>query len=387
VLAATARALNETGHWAEILDKDWRAAYMTEEGRLIYGGRVELAHYLVGTHAYSREANEVAAAWAGGHFPIEVLREAFAALGPWVLADKRGGREELRGLVDPRLHDIVGRLQPTPLVSAAGLEVGGIYTAAGAPVRVAITASRIRRETGEIAGTMFVMKPGVGMSVLARMTALGDARHFERVEQVIRPGRRAAAIMFADLESSSALARRLSTGGYFRLIRRLARAADQSVIDAGGLVGTHAGDGFGAFFLADIAGSESAAAAGCINAARALTSALSDVAARSELDPEEIVVRFGLHWGANLYVGQIATAGRAEITALGDPVNEAARIEACATGGRRLGSKDLVERLTARDASAIGIEPERVRYTPLTDLPTATEKARRDAPAIAVVDL
>jgi class 3 adenylate cyclase len=94
-----------------------------------------------------------------------------------------------------------------------------------------------------------------------------------------------------------------------------------------------------------------------------------------------------LHWGANLYVGQIATAGRAEITALGDPVNEAARIEACATGGRRLGSKDLVERLTARDASALGIEPERVRYTPLTDLPTATEKARRDAPAIAVFDL
>jgi class 3 adenylate cyclase len=357
---------------------------MTDEGRRIYGGRVELARYLVGSHAYSREANELAGEWPGGHFPIEVLRDAFAVIGPWILADKPGGRDELRGLVDPRLHDIVDRLEPSPLVSTAGIEVGGIYTAAGAPVRIPITFSRLRRETGEIAGTTMLIKPGVGMAVLARMTALGDPRHFERIEQVIRPDRRPAAILFADLESSSALARRLSTAGYFRLIRRLARAADQSVIDAGGLVGSHAGDGFGAFFLAYVAGSESAAAAGCIGAARALTSALGEVAARSELEAAEVVVRFGLHWGANLYVGQIATGGRTEVTALGDQVNETARIEACATGGRTLASKDLVERLTGDDAAALGIDPDRVTYTTLAELPTATEKARRDAPAIAV---
>jgi class 3 adenylate cyclase len=49
------------------------------------------------------------------------------------------------------------------------------------------------------------------------------------------------------------------------------------------------------------------------------------------LQPEDLVMHFGLHWGATLYVGQIATSGRTEVTALGDEVNEAARIEACAT--------------------------------------------------------
>ena len=57
-----------------------------------------------------------------------------------------------------------------------------------------------------------------------------------------------------------------------------------------------------------------------------------DVAARSELAPEDLTLRFGLHWGSTLYVGQIATSGRSEVTALGDEVNEGARIEACATG-------------------------------------------------------
>ncbi len=38
------------------------------------------------------------------------------------------------------------------------------------------------------------------------------------------------------------------------------------------------------------------------------------------------------------------------------------------------------------DAAALGLDPDRITYTPLADLPTATEKAGRDAPAIAVYD-
>ena len=33
-------------------------------------------------------------------------------------------------------------------------------------------------------------------------------------------------------------------------------------------------------------------------------------------------MRCGLHWGTAVHVGQIATSGRAEVTALGDEVNE-----------------------------------------------------------------
>jgi class 3 adenylate cyclase len=114
---------------------------------------------------------------------------------------------------------------------------------------------------------------------------------------------------------------------------------------------------------------------------------MSEVAARSELAPEDLIMRFGLHWGATLYVGQIATSGRTEVTALGDEVNEGARIEACATGGRALASKELLERLEPDDAQALNLDPDRTIYTPLADLPTATDKARRDAPAIAVCEV
>lgn len=100
-----------------------------------------------------------------------------------------------------------------------------------------------------------------------------------------------------------------------------------------------------------------------------------------------MALRFGLHWGATLYVGRITTVGRTEVTALGDEANEAARIEACATGARTIASKPLLERLTTTDADALGLDPARITYTPLGDLPTATAKARRDAPAIAVCDL
>lgn len=102
----------------------------------------------------------------------------------------------------------------------------------------------------------------------------------------------------------------------------MARAADECVIDAGGLVGRHVGDGFVAFFLAASTGSESAASRACIQAARALRDATVAIAARSELAPDDLVMRFGLHWGSTPYVGQITTGGRTEVTALGDEVNE-----------------------------------------------------------------
>ena len=229
-----------------------------------------------------------------------------------------------------------------------------------------------------------ISKPAAGMATLGAMTSMADAGHLQRMLRVARAGRRPAAILFADLEASSPLARRLSTASYFALGRRLARAADQCIIDAGGLPGRHVGDGVVAFFLAETAGTESHAARACITAARALRGAIRDVAARSELQPDDVILRFGLHWGSTLYVGSITTSGRSEVTALGDEVNEAARIEACASGGLALASKALMERLDPEDAAALKLDPNRITYRPLGELATATEKARRDAPATAV---
>ena len=68
-------------------------------------------------------------------------------------------------------------------------------------------------------------------------------------------------------------------------------------------------------------------------------------------------------------------------------MNEGARVEACATGGRTLASKPPLERLDAEDAATLELDPDHITYTPLANLAIATEKARRDAPAIAVCEV
>jgi class 3 adenylate cyclase len=167
----------------------------------------------------------------------------------------------------------------------------------------------------------------------------------------------------------------------------MTRAADSCIVEAGGITGRHVGDGVVGFFIAENLGSESAAAAGAISAARALTDAMVEVALRSDLAPDDLQMRYGLHWGSTMYIGLISSVGRTEVTALGDEVNECARIEACATGGRTLASKSLIERLSPDAACALGVDTNRIAYLQLGELSTATDKARRDAPSISVCEL
>jgi class 3 adenylate cyclase len=301
-----------------------------------------------------------------------------------MLADIGGDRAKLHDLVDPMFHALIEQLAPVD--KEVGLGWLGVPSGGGR-LRIPVLISRIRDTEGRHVGSTVIPKPPAGMSTIGAMTSIGDLAHFERMQSVTEPARRPAAILFADLEGSTQLSRTLPTASYFALGRRLVRVADQCIVDAGGLVGRHVGDGMVAFFLAESAGSESAAAANCINAARAIRAAVDEVAVKSGLAAEDVVLRFGLHWGSTLYVGNIATAGRTEVTALGDEVNEAARIEACATGGRALASKTLLERLDADHAVDLGLDPGNVVYTGLADLPTATDKARRDAPAIAVCEI
>lgn len=385
-LAAIAVAMNEAGQWAEIVDGDWRCLYLTDEVRLMYGGWSELAPYPVGSHYFGREAVTARMEWRGGQWPLEVNRQAFAIFGGYTLADTSGGREELRELVDPRLRDMVDDLIPAE-AEAVTLPFQGLYTGATPGVRIFNTLVRVRDHTGRSVGRVNINKPAAGMATLMRIAAMSDPDHMARMNLVARAGRRPAAVLFGDLEASSLLARRLSTAGYFTLARRLVREADRCVIEAGGIVGRHAGDGFVGFFLAETAGSEAIAARSCIQASYAIKEALSALAHQSELSTEDLSIRFGLHWGATLYVGQIATIGRTEVNALGDEVNETARIEACASGGRVLASKALIERVDPQDLAALSIDVEHNPYTLLADLPTATEKARRDAPMIAVCEL
>jgi class 3 adenylate cyclase len=355
--------------------------------RLSYGLGRELVDVPLGMHIYGAEAMDLRMSWPASPIVLEACRTSLAVLAPWMLADCPGGRDQVIENLDPRLRDVLDGVSADASPAARSLVWRGLYRPGGPSFDLPTMWLRVRDGDGRLAGAVGISKPGPGMNTLATLAGTADERHLMLMQQVAKAGRRPAALLFADLEGSSQLAKRLPTGSYFALGRRLISAADERIIASGGLLGRHAGDGVVAFFLTARSGSESAAARSCIEAARAIARALPAVAARSDLDPEELVMRFGLHWGAALYVGQIATSGRTEVTALGEEVNESARIEACATRGRILASKTLLERLDPEDADALELRPGRMTYIPLAELPTATEKARRDAPSLAVCEV
>ncbi|MBK5111489.1 MAG: adenylate/guanylate cyclase domain-containing protein, partial [Thermoleophilia bacterium] len=237
----------------------------------------------------------------------------------------------------------------------------------------------INDSDGRFIGILRLVKPAMPESLLARL-GRGDMGLFERMERVREPARRQAAILFADLEASGIHSRRLSSRGYFRLIGDITDLIDSAVVDRTGIVGKHAGDGGSALFLTgDFNGSDSAAARAAIETAREIQ------AGAAELDSEnEIRVNVGLHWGSTLMVGQVATRGRLEVTALGDQMNECARIEAVAATGSILASKELIERLEPEAAEAVGVDIEEVSYVPLAEIEGAEGKAVRDAGTIPV---
>jgi len=387
VLASAAHALNSAGHWAYVLDPSWRLVFATDELRLSFGDTGASTSVPIGCHWFSVQVRRfLEAALAGSFASPEYRRATFRRDGPFALSSTLGGRDSLRRFIDPELSDLVEELHAEELPPVRSPRPNSI-SFSGAQVESSSTYIRIDGGHGSLAGVAILIKPAAGMSQLAAAAATADLGHLERMRLVERPDRRPAAILIGDLEASSPLARRLSTAQYFAFGRRLIRAADQCVIDEGGIVGRHAGDGVVAFFLAETAGSESAAARSCIAVARSLRPTVGDIARRSEVPTGDVSVRFGLHWGATLYVGRILTSGRSEVGALGEEVNETARIEACATGGRTLASKPLIERLSASDAQTLGIDQSRTTYTLLGDLATATDKARRDAPFIAVCEV
>jgi class 3 adenylate cyclase len=386
VLAEWAAAMRDMGDWGWIVDSSWNLQFITDEQRLSLAYDVEMVPVVIGVHLFGPETTAMSAHWRTAATQLhETWSGFFANVGDLMLADTAGGKAKLRSVVDPSLAGMVDELSPSHASATTGSS-----SAAGTRDRGGVLLQktlRIRDAEGGLRGTAVTFKPAVGMNVLGTMALERDPGHLKRTRAVASARRRPSAILFADLEGSSALSRTLSTSSYFAAGRRIVRATDRCVVDAGGLVGRHVGDGVVAFFPVEVFDSESAAATACIRAARDIEAAMPEVASRCGLDADQLTMRFGLHWGSTIYMGNIGTLARSEVTALGDEVNEAARIEACATGGRLLASKPLVERLNDGDAASLGIDPDLIAYTQLAHLTTATEKARRDAPAIAVCEL
>lgn len=270
LLREAAATFGGAGHFVWIFDREWRVVYMGEELRLSWASRTgKYAPVALGHHLFSSDSMALRDVWRYGLTTVDLWRNFFAQVGGMVLHATAGGRDALREIVDPLLVDLIDDIEPSD-TTFFHFEMLG--SSLGWDTRGAMVVQRVSDADGDVVGTVLVGKPLAGMSVLTGLAWQRDPAHLDRMEQFEKAGRHPAAILFADLEGSSALSRTMSTAGYFALGRRLVRAADQSVVDAGGLVGRHVGDGAVAFFPAATSGSESAASRACIEAARSLRS-------------------------------------------------------------------------------------------------------------------
>ena len=377
-----AEAIEAVGLSGEICDATWRIVYISsEEARIVGVDPSEVAQYY-GKSLIRRQledpgiwntTDESSADWWRLNVPI--MR---ADLDP---ADDPDLFEDVFGA----MSDVARRVEPVEVVPRAWSSRHAFPDHEGLRTAwlgdVTFTDVRIHDAGGKFIGVVRLSRGDLPDHLLMRL-ARGDRRAYERMEEVSEPARRPAAILFADLEASGVLSRRLSSRAYFELVRRLTDLIDTEVIEHGGIVGKHAGDGASALFLVEqIGGSESDAAASAIRAGCAVRTRAETLA-----EGVDVRVNVGLHWGATLMVGQVATGGRLEVTALGDAMNEAARIESAASEGSVLASKDLIERLDQAAAADLGLDPDRLAYR-LVEEHVVGDKALRDAGAIPVAAL
>jgi class 3 adenylate cyclase len=379
------RELEPTGGAIEVLDSQWRLVWISDELKGLLG--VEDDQELgFGEHILKRYQLPP---WRS-MVTDESAARAFARNVPYLAHGTAGGVETLREFAGEELLPLLETVEPKPVPALWAFDMEIVHDGAEAG-RAWCYSARLHDDEGDLFGIVRLYTAGLPAHLLA-LVARGDEVLFERMAQVAEPGRRATAVLFADLDSSGVLSRRLAGAAYFRLIAAISGAIDSAVIEREGIVGKHAGDGATAFFLAEQLGSESAAARAALQTACDLPDVVERATAElSEsdlpIDPAGCRLNVGVHWGGSLFIGALTTTGRLEVTALGDEVNECARMEQAARDGQVLASKAIIERLSDEDAAALGVAPEKLAYRTIGELPGADEKAARDAGAIPVVDL
>ncbi len=374
MLRRAAEAMEEMGRVAEITDRAWRIVYMSSEQLVALDADIDVADYY-GLSVPQRDVRD-RDLWAVDE---ESARRWWRLMTPYMRYTLEPDAPQFAGLAESAAR--YAPVEPPP--------VWGTWTTF-ARTGLAYTPSqylmyiRLDEPGGEFAGALMVSWPRLPGAVLGLLSR-GDTAMFERMARMAEPHRCETAILFVDLEASGELSRALSSRAYFELVRTVTSLFDDAVIEHVGIVGRHAGDGASAFFCPpDFDGSRSRAAAAAIAAARRVREQLAGIELGGGVRP---TVNAGIHWGSTVMMGQVVTGGRLEITALGDEVNETARIEAAARGGVSLASKHLLERLDPPEAAGLGLDPDTVAYCALSAIDGVDAKAVRDAGSIAVTEV
>ena len=367
---------------AMILDAEWRLQWASPQLREFIKdhGRFDTTELGYGLHVVEAFMKP---AWINTVHP-DSQAEMFLELAPFMLTDlQQRGRDPLEIIPEP-FAQLVGQVEPTEIPSSwstSFLYVDRLADTELPAYRVNVFFIRMNGDNGRPSGWLIFFFMGIRPNLLA-LLGRGDERMYERMASLVEPGPRQAAILFCDLHGSGVLSRRLPSVGYFKLVRRLWTGIDAAVADNAGIIGKHAGDGASAYFLVDDCGGPSEAAAAALKTARRVHEVSESVFDGDADSP--CFMKVGVHWGGSLFMGQLVPGGRLDVTALGDEVNEAARIQEAADRGETLASKPLLERLSDDAAAALGLDPEKLAYRQLVDVAPHLDKVVRDAGALAV---
>ncbi|HML11613.1 MAG TPA: adenylate/guanylate cyclase domain-containing protein, partial [Stellaceae bacterium] len=172
------------------------------------------------------------------------------------------------------------------------------------------------------------LRPQVEVQVTPLLPPLAQAHDGLTRVDVAQGREREIAIMFADIRGFTALSEGRLPYDVVFILNRYFAAMGRAVETAGGRVDKFVGDGVMALF-----GLEDDIQAGCraaLAAARAMSERLIELndALSAEL-AEPLRIGIGLHAGPAI-VGEIGYGSAAALTAIGDPVNTASRLEGLA---------------------------------------------------------
>ena len=134
------------------------------------------------------------------------------------------------------------------------------------------------------------------------------------------------AVLFVDVRGSTKLAERMTATDYAELMNRFYLAATRVLVRHDAIIDKLIGDEVMALFIPGIAGKQYRS-----RAAQAATDLLAAFGYGSESDPW-LDVGVGVHAGP-AYVGNVGADGMVDLTALGDAVNTASRLQGLAKGG------------------------------------------------------
>src|SRR5580704_3420802 len=170
------------------------------------------------------------------------------------------------------------------------------------------------------------LRPAVPVEVTPLLPPFAHAADGLRPVDLAEGSEREIAVLFADIRGFTALAEGMLPYDIVFLLNRYFAAMGQAIESAGGRVDKFIGDGVMALF--GVEGDVAAACRDALGAARLMSQRLAEVnrTLQDEL-AAPLRIGIGIHAGPAI-VGEMGFSGAASITAIGDAVNTASRLEA-----------------------------------------------------------